>query len=84
MDDFSLMSVQFDTDDLPVARRVKQGHALRAGQLCEVEIGATLGLDTETPQHQPGVYMLCIVERVEPDILHVRLVSSTSMPIRER
>ena len=77
MDVFPLQSVQFDTDDAPVGRRVKQAGRLRPGQLCEVEIGATWSPEFEPPQRQPGVYMLCIVERVEDDILHVRLVSST-------
>ena len=72
------MRVQFDTDDVPMERRVKQSASLRQGQLCEVEIGAAASAESG-PQSPAGVYMLCIVERVEDGILYVRLVSSTQM-----
>jgi hypothetical protein len=72
--DFSVMPVQFDTEDVAVERRVKnRSGSLRVGVLCDVEVGASWNHQCIPPRRRAGRYVLCQVTRTEGALVHVRL-----------
>jgi hypothetical protein len=75
--DVSVMPVQFAGEDVPQERRVRnRSGSLRAGSICEVELGATWDHTRRPPQRRPGAYVRCEVTRLEGALVYVRRVDA--------